>query len=218
MSYKYADPNVQQIGDSWQRTTVRDYVDIIAKILDRTDKFYYRGEKDGEDLSDLDYKTIEKKLADKMFYTSVTIVLVSPGMFENIQEIEQWIPWEISYSLKNKTRSDGCSNMNAVLAVVLPDRNGRYDYAMYYDGLNISVKEEAFFEIILANMFNRRGVRHYRNIYGDPMYSSGNSYIVMTNWSDFRSNPSYYINLALKNRGEWNSFDIVKNIDDKWVS
>ena len=66
-----------------------------------------------------------------MFYTSVTIVLISPEMFENVKEIEQWIPWEISYSLKNKTRSNGISNMNAILAVVLPDRYGSYNYAMY---------------------------------------------------------------------------------------
>lgn len=49
-------------------------------------------------------------------------------MFENVREIEQWIPWEISYSLKNKTRSDGSSNVNAILAVVLPDIPGAYRF------------------------------------------------------------------------------------------
>ncbi len=96
-----------------------------------------------------------------MFYTSITIVLISPGMFDNVPEIEQWIPWEISYSLKNKTRSDGSSNMNAVLAIVLPDRNGNYDYAMYSNHHHIFVKEEAFFEIILVNMFNRIDADYY---------------------------------------------------------
>ena len=218
VSYKYADSNVQQFLNSRYRTTVRDYVNVIAKILDRTDGFNFRGENDGEDLSGFDYETIERKLADRMFYTSVTIILVSPGMFDNVREIEQWIPWEISYSLKNKTRSDGISNMNAILTVILPDRNGSYNYALYSDGRNTFVREKAFFKIMLANMFNRREINYYTDRYGNPMYVHGNSYIAMTKWSDFRSNPEYYIDLAVRNRGEWNHFDIVKKIDDRWVS
>ncbi len=116
--------------------------------LKRTGEFYYRGEKDGEDLSGLHYKVIEGKLADKMFSTSVTIVLVSKGMFNHVEEIEQWIPWEISYSLKNKVRAGGNSYTNAILAIVLPDRNGSYNYAMYSDGYNTFVKESAFFKIM----------------------------------------------------------------------
>ena len=67
VSYKYADSNVQQFLNSRYRTTVRDYVNVIAKILDRTDGFNFRGENDGEDLSGFDYETIERKLADRMF-------------------------------------------------------------------------------------------------------------------------------------------------------
>ena len=139
-------------------------------------------------------------------------------MFENVEEIEQWIPWEISYSLRNKARECGNSNMNAILAVVLPDRKGGYDYAMYSDGHDVFVKVDAFFEIILANMFNRRGVDHYVDRYGNSMYVPGDSYIALARWSDFRSNPEHYIGLALRNRGEWDQFDIVKRIDEEWTS
>ena len=219
VSYKYGDSSVQQFSRiPWGQTTVRDYVDDIAHRLDKTDNYYFRGEQDGEDLSDLDVETIESILRDKMFYTSVTIVLISPRMFENIAEIDQWIPWEISYSLKNKRRSDGNSNMNAVLAVVLPNRDGKYNYAMYSDGRSIFVKEKAFFEIILANMFNRRGVTHYTDLYNNPMYVPGESYIALARWCDFCSNPEYYIGVALRNRGEWDKFDIIKKIDERWVS
>ncbi len=217
VSYKYVDSEVKQFK-SYHRTTVRDYVNVISRILDSTDELHYRGEKDGEDLSGFDYKTIERKLTDKMFYTSVTIVLISPKMFDNVPEIEQWIPWEISYSLKNKTRTDGSSNMNAVLAIVLPDRNGNYDYAMYSNHHHIFVKEEAFFEIILANMFNRIGAYYYEDGYGNPRYIHGYSYIALAKWCDFCSNPEYYIGLAIKNRGEWDQFNIVKKIDSRWVS
>lgn len=60
VSYKYADSSVQQITNSGYETTVRDYVDVLSNILDQTDGFYFRGENDGEDLSNLDYRTIEK--------------------------------------------------------------------------------------------------------------------------------------------------------------
>ena len=218
VSYKYADSDVRQFRNSNHRTTVRDYVNVISKILENTGKLYFRGEHDGEDLSDFNYKTIERKLADKIFYTSVTIVLISPRMFENVEEIEQWIPWEISYSLRNKNRSCGNSNMNAILAVVLPDRDGRYDYAMYSDAHDVFVKEDAFFEIILANMFNRKWVDHFEDDYGNPMYVPGDSYIALAKWSDFHSNPEHYIGVALKNRGEWDQFNIVKTIDEEWIS
>ena len=153
-----------------------------------------------------------------MFYTSVTMVMISPRMFENVQEIEQWIPWEISYSLKNKTRVAGNSNMNAILAVILPDRSGRYNYAMYRKGRDTFVKEKAFFEILLANMFNRRGVRYETDYYGNTRYVPGESYIALARWCDFCSNPEYYLRVALKNRGEWDKFDIVKKIDERWIS
>ncbi len=218
VSYKYADSDVRQFPNSGHRTTARDYVDAVSRILEGTGEFYFRGENDGDDLSGLDYKTIERKLADRMFYTSVTMVLVSPRMFENVQEIEQWIPWEVSYSLKNKTRSGGSSNMNAILAVVLPDRNGSYGYALRWDGCHTFVREKAFFEIILANMFNRRGSHHYEDKYGNPMYVHGDSYIALSTWSDFCSDPEGFIGLALRNRREWGRFDIVKMIDESWVS
>ena len=218
VSYKYADSSVQQNTNYRYETTVRDYVDAISDLLSRTVNFYYRGENDGEDLSNLDYKTIERKLADKMFNTSVTIVVISPKMFENTKEIEQWIPWEISYSLKNKTRVNGISYMNAILAVVLPDRCGNYDYAMYTYGRNTYVKKKAFFEIMLVNMFNRNYTQHYADLWGNPLYVPGNSYIALTKWSDFYCYPEYYINQAIKNRENWGQFNIVKTIDSRWIS
>ena len=48
VSYKYADPSVRQFVNSGYKTTVRDYVDIISRIVDRTERFYFRGENDGE--------------------------------------------------------------------------------------------------------------------------------------------------------------------------
>ena len=123
VSYKYHDSDVKPLVGS--TTTVRDYVNYLEKIFDASEKVYYRGEEDDNDLSDFTEDTIRQYLSNKIFYTTVTIVLLSPNMYDrSLPENEQWIPWEISYSLKETRRESGKSHMNAVLVVVLPDRNG----------------------------------------------------------------------------------------------
>ena len=181
-------------------------------------EYYYRGEHDGEDLSDLHYKEVEKVLSDKIFRTSITIVLISPEMFENISEIEQWIPWEISYSLRNKLRYDGNSYMNAIIAVVLPDRNGRYGYALHSKKDKVFVRKEAFFEILLKNMFNRKYSKQSVDEYGNPEYVPGDSYVVIAKWGDFYNNPELFLKQALKNRGSWAEYIITKKLKKQWIS
>jgi len=219
VSYRFGDSSVRQFRNkTWGETTVRDYVNVLVKRLEDTDLYEYNGDEDGEDLSGLDDETIESILRDKMFYTSITIVLISPRMFKNIRERDQWIPWEIPYSLKNKSRKGGDSNMNAVLVVVLPDQSGSYDYAVYPVRHGMYVKRRAFFRIIQKNMFNRKGYTTFYDRNNNPKYVPGNSYIALVRWCDFLSNPEYYLGLALKNRGEWDKFDIVKTIGEGWIS
>ena len=130
VSYKYSDNQVKRLEgvSMFESTTPRNYVDKFEDELGNEDDIY-KGESNDEDLSDLEDATIAEKLKDRIYDSSVTVVFISKGMKEPLKsEKEQWIPWEISYSLKEISRGEKTSLTNAVLAVVLPDENGSYDY------------------------------------------------------------------------------------------
>ena len=96
VSYKFADNQVENLS-IYENSTVRDYVTKFEEILDPSDNIY-KGESDGEDLSNLSEATIWEKLKDRIYDSSVTIVFISPGMKESWKtERNQWIQWEISY-------------------------------------------------------------------------------------------------------------------------
>lgn len=139
VSYKYADCDVQHLSISgWERTTARTYVDEIMEKSNKYDVLVYKGEKDGEDLSMLSDDTIWSSLKEKIYDSSVTIVLISPNMREPYaEEKDQWIPSEIQYSLRRVTRNGRTSQRNALLFVILPDYNGSYNYYKYMKHFSI---------------------------------------------------------------------------------
>lgn len=142
VSYKYWDFDVEYLsGYSFSFPHARDYVDWIEDKITKRSLDTYKGEHDNEDLTGKSDDYIWEKLKDKIFYSSVTIVLISPNMKENRKwEKSQWIPWEISFSLRETKRNDKTSKSNAILAVILPDKNGSYDY--YYHNYYFSILEE----------------------------------------------------------------------------
>ena len=143
VSYKYADDSVASLND-FDRTTVRDYVDYLEKKIEKSDNIY-KGEHDGEDLSSMTDETIYEKLKSRIYDSTITIVMISPHMKEkDIPDKQQWIPWEISYSLKEISRGNKTSLSNALLAIILPDKNGKYNY--------ISDKHYNWFDILKDNI------------------------------------------------------------------
>ena len=138
VSYKYADSNVRQFTNLnslyRQADTARSYFDLLEDYFKRNSDHIYKGESDGEDLSQLSDSTIRDKLYDRIYDSTVTIVMLSPNMKESYQQQKyQWIPQEISYSLREQSRTNSkgqsvTSSTNAMLAVVLPDRSGSYSY------------------------------------------------------------------------------------------
>ena len=101
-----------------------------------------------------------------------------PGKWQR----SQWIPWEICYSLKETTRSDRTSHNNAILAVILPDSSGSYDY---YD-------EDKLFPILKSNIQN--------------------GYIYVVTWADFLEYPTTDISIALAYRGSMKNKSIVTSL------
>lgn len=231
VSYKYSDSQVQDLNiyenvkDLWGNvlrqkviTTARHYVDKIDELLEADDHIF-KGEDDGEDMSTLQDATIGSKLGDKIFDSSVTIVLVSKGMKEiYTTEKEQWIPWEVSYSLKEQSREGGRSKTNAILALVLPDTLGNYDYYIVDNSCPYchcrTLKTDFLFQILRNNMFNVRKpvFTECENHIGSKPYQGYSSFIHSVKWADFVSSPNKYINIAVEICQNINDYELTKTM------
>ena len=61
VSYKYADSDVKQLTNHWYHDTVRTYVDKLEEYISEVSEHIYKGETDGEDLSNLSDDIAVKK-------------------------------------------------------------------------------------------------------------------------------------------------------------
>ena len=215
VSYKYGDSKVNRLSSVsiFEATTARHYVDELDDLLEEGDNIY-KGEDDGEDLSSLQDSTIGSKLGDKIFDSTVTIVLISKGMKEDyVPEKDQWIPWEVSYSLREQSRQGRISKTNAVLAVVLPDETGSYDYFMTSNPScnSITYHTDRLFQILKENMFNAKNKEsNIRHCNGSKIYEGYPSYIYSVKWVDFINSVNLYINIAVDIRSKINEYDVIK--------
>lgn len=217
VSYKYRDNKVNPIWINsfrGEETIVRHYVDELQSILDKEDHINL-GEKDGESLEDFSDSTIETSLKNKIFQSSITIVMLSKGMKDNtMKERDQWIPWEISYSLREVTRSDYTSRMNAVLGIVLPDEDNSYSWYYSYDGYcNCTTHYTAqLFDILKSNMFNIKEPE-YRECNNQRIHTKEDaSFIKTVEWSSFKNNPNYYLDKAIEIRAKKDQYNIKVNM------
>lgn len=220
VSYKYADSRVKNLS-LYQNSTVRDYVTKFEEILDPSDNIY-KGESEGEDLSNLSDETIWKKLKDRIYDSSVTVVFISSGMKESWKaERDQWIPWEISYSLKevsrkNKNGDAVTSRSNAMLAVVLPDENDSYSY--YLETKNCCTSgctthhTDKLFTILRKNKFNLKDANKKVCDTGSTIWYGEYSYIKAVKWSDFVNSYSTYIKSACNRQDNIDDYEICKEV------
>lgn len=220
LSYKYADNQVENLS-IFENSTVRDYVTKFEEVLNPSDNIY-KGESDGEDLSVLSRETIWQKLKDRIYDSSVTVVFISPGIKESWKtEENQWIPWEISYSLKeisrkNKNGDAVTSRSNAMVAVVLPDENGSYSYYLeskYCCGSGCTTHHtDKLFSIIRKNKFNLKDANKKVCDTESTIWYGEFSYIKAVKWSDFIGNYSKYIESACERQNNIDDYEICKEV------
>ena len=221
VSYKYADDQVENLT-AGKNSTVRDYIDEFEKKVDFSDDIF-KGESDGEDLSALSDDAIWEQLKDRIYDSSVTFVFISPGMKESgKKDRDQWIPWEISYSLKetsrkNKNGDSVTSHSNAILAVVLPDSNGSYSY--YLETRNCCSSgctthhTNKMFTIIKKNKFNRTKNASKRTCDSDSTIWSGTcSYIEAVKWVSFLADYKKYVDSAVDRQSHIDEYNICKEV------
>tara|TARA_R110002124_G_scaffold246958_2_gene412067 strand:+ start:23 stop:724 length:702 start_codon:yes stop_codon:yes gene_type:complete len=227
VSYKYKDIKVNDLGMKrliWvdgnfsyapRATRARDYVDKLQEKIGG--EHINLGEKDGESLADFIDTAIESSLKKKIAQCSVTIVLISKGMKTNEGEKEQWIPWEVSYSLRTIPTGGNTKQMNAVLGVVLPDETGTYNW--YYTANpncnSITHHTGQLFKILRDNMFNVLE-KEFRECNGSKIHITNEpSFIKTVKWDDFMFLNSYntYIETAVEIKDNRKAYDVHINLD-----
>lgn len=211
ITYKYGDTNVRALPNIFY-TKARDYVTALQAKIDREDHIN-KGELDGESLEHFEDEAIASSLRNKIYDSSITIVLISPTMKTTAPEKDQWIPWEISYSLKEHSRNGRTSLSNALLAVVLPDMLGSYNYFMTSNAAcnSITYHTDRLFSILARNMFNiKQPVT--RECSGTTIHEGHHSYAHTVKWDDFITNINYYLDIATGINGNIDNYNIAKAI------
>ncbi len=216
ISYKYGDSLVESIPPNSLfgfRSTVRDYVDKLQDVL-KARNHINLGEKEGESLAEFADETIRTRLKEKIRGSSITIVLISKGMKDPTKlEKDQWIPWEISYSLRTTTVQGRKSLKNAVLGIVLPDENGSYGW-YYIPNPNcgsITHNTNLLFRILSRNMFNKKN-SSTRLCNGTIIHEGDYSYIMTVRWDEFIGSTESYIESAIRIRDIENEYEIEINL------
>lgn len=211
ITYKYGDTNVRALPNIFY-TKVRDYVTALQAKIDNEDHIN-KGELDGESLEQFEDEMIASSLRNKIYDSSITIVLISPNMKTADAEKDQWIPWEISYSLKEHSRNGRTSLSNALLAIVLPDILGSYSYFMTSNPAcnSITYHTDRLFTILARNMFNIKEPVT-RECSGTTIHEGYHSYAHTVKWDDFVGSINHYLDIASGINGNIDNYNIVKTI------
>lgn len=240
ISYKYGDDQVWQGLDRkyWaketdeltglvtneSKATVRAYVNLIQDILGEEN--IHKGEKQDESLKGKSESQIWELLKPKVHDSSVTLVMISPSMKDFYEpESEQWIPNEIRYSLWEVSRGDKTSTTNALLGVILPDCDKKYEYV--YEKSNCAncghirmlnkQTNPYLFNILKGNIFNRKNLNSNtcQGVFCNSIiYTGDHSYLHLVTLEEFLKDGKHqdHINKALEIKENFEQYNIEKTM------
>lgn len=240
ITYKYGDSNIWQgldqkywaeetdvvTGQTIKETeaTGRAYVNFLEEVIGKEN--ILKGEKQDESLQGKSEDQIWEILKPRVHDSSITLVVISPGMKSSFeQETDQWMPNEIRYSLCEYDRGGKTSATNALLGIILPDRNGKYDYI--YEKSNCDhcghirmlnkQSNPYLFNILRGNIFNRKSEEKSScegSFCNSIIYNGDHSYLHLVTLDEFIKDGKYqdHINKALELKENQNLYNIEKTI------
>lgn len=217
ISYKYGDNRVLALPEiNGRKTRVRDYVNLLENRFMDIDELYWYGERDDESLIGMEKDAIRRELTDNIFPTSVTLVFISKGMKSAKPENQQWIPWEVSYSLKEISRRNRTSQVNGLLLVILPDEENKYDYFVNNGDCGVQLLSyKNLFQVLEENFHNKKSLELIHcDECGSTHYKKSDSFIVWVKWDVFIKNGNiekYIEEAALRGEHE-EDYNVVKEI------
>lgn len=193
---------------SYKHSEAQDLRDRILKALG-DDATYYQGEtSESPDISDKSTEDIKNVLKDKMFNTSVSIVVISPNMYKS-----KWIDWEIEYCLSEYKRKNRTSYSNGVIGVIMKvDDSTDWLKIHSFDCHGTSIvqyKRELLYPIINNNRYNSNPqLKHCKdcNTYD---FMNG-SYITLVDEDSFLKYPNYYIENAYDKSEDITKYKLTK--------
>ena len=192
----YIAKNTSAIPDTITKMA-EDTVSMVTESVDafvKSDLELCRNVIDRDDVVDDAFNEIKEKLADMIYSTSVTIVIISPHMKES-----NWIDWEIEYSLTQTTRNDRTSRINGVVGVVMKV-NGGYDWFIHprincHGTQVVTYDNSLLYPIVSNNHFNSEPEQWHCSQCKTFDWLNG-SYIEYVKEEDFLLNPSMYVENA----------------------
>ncbi len=103
-----------------------------------------------------------------------------------------------------------------MLAVVLPDENGSYEYYIKDNTCQLcnctTLMTDFLFGIMTRNMFNKKQpeIKNCDGHTGSTVYTGRHSYMQSVKWSDFIISPSKYLDIAVEIKEDIDSYEISK--------
>lgn len=239
ISYKYGDDQVWQGLDQkyWAeetdkitgvvtretKATGRAYVNFLEEVIGKENTL--KGEKGDESLAGKTEEQIWEILKPRVHDSTVTLVVISPGMKDSEPEGEQWMPNEIRYSLWEVPRGEKTSATNALLGVIIPGRDGTYNYIYgksncpHCSHIRMLNKQANpyLFNILRGNIFNRKedNGNACSGLYcNSTIYNGDHSYLHLVTLEDFtKDNKSQeHIDKALEIKENKDSYNVEKTM------